>query len=53
MGEEGVDKVAGSSSPVEKALQQRYEKQSDGLEKSADEILAARYVPDKSKLKAL
>ncbi|KAI1108240.1 hypothetical protein F5Y14DRAFT_436978 [Nemania sp. NC0429] len=44
------------SSPVEKALQQRYQKPS-GLDRTAEEVLAARYTPidqkDSTNLKAL
>ncbi|KAI0407656.1 hypothetical protein F4802DRAFT_552796 [Xylaria palmicola] len=50
------EKATPALSPVEKALQQRYEKPS-GLNQTVDEVLAARYVPidrkDNSNLKAL
>ncbi|KAI1167756.1 hypothetical protein F5B18DRAFT_400954 [Nemania serpens] len=49
-------KAESTPSPVEKALQQRYEK-SSGLDQSAEEVLAARYTPiehkDNTNLKAL
>ncbi|KAI3322424.1 hypothetical protein HD806DRAFT_499980 [Xylariaceae sp. AK1471] len=53
------EKVAASTSalsPVEKALQQRYEKRS-GLDQTVEEVLAARYIPidqkDNTNLKGL
>ncbi|KAI0514502.1 hypothetical protein F5B22DRAFT_610737 [Xylaria bambusicola] len=50
------EKVDPTVSPVEKALQQRYE-QPGGLDQSVEELLAARYVPidqkDNTDLKAL
>lgn len=49
-------KAESTLSPVEKALQQRYEKPS-GPDRTADEVLAARYAPvhqkDNTNLKAL
>lgn len=50
------EKVDPTSSPVEKALQQRFEKP-NGLNQTVEQALAARYVPedqkDKTNLKAL
>jgi altered-inheritance-of-mitochondria protein 5 len=54
--EEKIQSSTLTVSPVEKALQQRYEKRS-GLDQTVEEVLAARYVPidqkDNTNLKAL
>ncbi|TRX95207.1 hypothetical protein FHL15_003899 [Xylaria flabelliformis] len=54
--EEKVEDAAPTTSPVEKALKQRYEKPS-GLDQTVEEVLAARYAPidqkDNTNLKAL